>query len=215
MQLALASGDLAGAQHWAEQVTSPADASPHYPLLGLAPARLLLADGERSRATEELAGLRETASRAGWGAGEIEVRALQALAASAPTDALGYLADALEKAQPEGFVRTFLDKGKPMRLLLERLRSEGGDRRDYILSLLAAFGGSGKAPASQPLVEPMSERELEILRLVADGLSNQEIARRLVISVGTAKSHLHHILGKLGSDSRMQAVAKARELSLL
>ncbi len=61
----------------------------------------------------------------------------------------------------------------------------------------------------------MSERELEILRLLADGLSNQEIARRLVISVGTAKSHVHHILGKLNSDSRMQAVAKARELGLL
>lgn len=126
-----------------------------------------------------------------------------------------FLADALEKAQPEGFVRTFVDNGEPMRLLLERLRPEGGARKEYILALLAAFGGQGKGSASQPLVEPMSERELEILRLLADGLSNQEIARRLVISVGTAKSHVHHILGKVGSDSRMQAVAKARELGLL
>jgi LuxR family maltose regulon positive regulatory protein len=215
VQLALAAGDLAGAKNWAEQVTGPADASPFFPLLDLTPARLLIAAGENVKAVETLAELHETASRDGWASGEIEVHALQGLAASVPADALGFLADALEKAQPEGFVRTFVDKGEPMRLLLERLRSEGGERKEYILALLAAFGGPGKASASQPLVEPMSERELEILRLLADGLSNQEIARRLVISVGTAKSHVHHILGKMNSDSRMQAVAKARELGLL
>ena len=215
VQLALASGDLAGARHWAEQVTGPADASPFFPLLGLTPVRLLLGSGENARAAETLDGLHETARRAGWASGEIEVRALQALAATSPADALGFLADALQRAQPEGFVRTFIDKGEPMRLLLERLRSEGGERKDYILSLLAAFGGPGRAVGSQALVEPMSERELEILRLLADGLSNQEIARRLVISVGTAKSHVHHILGKLNSASRMQAAAKARELGLL
>ena len=215
VQLALAQHDLAGAQHWAEQVTGPADASPFYPLLGLTPARLLLADGKKPQAAETLAELYQTASRAGWGSGMVEVRALQAVGASAPAEALDFLADALEGAQPEGFVRTFLDKGEPMRLVLERLRSEGGERKEYILALLAAFEGPGKASASQPLVEPMSERELEILRLLADGLSNQEIARRLVISVGTAKSHVHHILGKLSSGSRMQAVARARELDLL
>jgi len=215
VQLALAGGDLAGAQHWAEQVTGPADASPFYPLLGLAPARLLLADGEKAQAAETLAEVYATASRAGWGSGMVEVRLLQAVAASAPAEALGFLADALEGAQPEGFVRTFLDKGESMRLLLERLRSQGGERKEYILALLAAFGGQGGASASQPLVEPMSERELEILRLLADGLSNQEIAKRLVISVGTTKSHVHHILGKLSSGSRMQAVARARELGLL
>ena len=215
VQLALAAGDLAGAQHWAEQVTAPADASPFYPLLGLTPARLLLADGKKPQAADTLAEVYATASRAGWGAGVVEVRAMQAVAASEPAEALSFLADALEKAQPEGFVRTFLDKGDPMKLLLERLRSQGGERREYILVLLAAFGGPGKASASQPLVEPMSQRELEILRLLADGLSNQEIAGRLVISLGTAKSHVHHILGKLSSDSRMQAVAKAREMGLL
>jgi LuxR family maltose regulon positive regulatory protein len=175
----------------------------------------LLADGEKAQASETLAELYETASRAGWGTGTVEVRLLQAVAASAPADAMSFLADALNNAQPEGFVRTFVDKGGPMRLLLERLRSQGGERKEYILALLAAFGGAGKASVSQPLVEPMSERELEILRLLADGLSNQEVARRLVISVGTAKSHVHHILGKLNTGSRMQAVARARELGLL
>ena len=77
------------------------------------------------------------------------------------------------------------------------------------------MGKRAETCKSQPLVEPMSEREVEILRLLADGLSNREIAERLVISVGTAKSHVHHILEKLGSNSRTQAVAKARELGLL
>jgi LuxR family transcriptional regulator, maltose regulon positive regulatory protein len=85
-----------------------------------------------------------------------------------------------------------------------------------VLTLLAAFGGeSARGNRSQPLVEAMSERELEILRLLANGLSNREIAERLVITVGTAKSHVHHILEKLGTESRMQAAAKARELGLV
>jgi LuxR family maltose regulon positive regulatory protein len=215
VQIALAGGDLDSARHWAQQVTAPADASPFFPLLGLSPARLLLTDGRKAQAAEALANLHDAASRAGWLSGVVEVRALQAMAADAPADALGFLAGALDRAQPERFVRTFLDKGKPMRLLLERLRSQGGERKEYVLALLAAFGSPGGASTSQPLVEPMSEREMEILRLLADGLSNQEIARRLVISVGTAKSHVHHILGKLNSDSRAQAVAKARGLGLL
>jgi LuxR family maltose regulon positive regulatory protein len=84
------------------------------------------------------------------------------------------------------------------------------------LTLLAAFGQKKAQDLKpQPLVEPMSERELEVLRLMADGLSNREIGEQLVITVGTTKSHVHHILEKLGTESRMQAAAKARELGLL
>jgi LuxR family maltose regulon positive regulatory protein len=119
-------------------------------------------------------------------------------------------------AQPEKFIRTFVDKDEPMKFLLERLKSEGGELKDYVATLLSAFGGeSAQGNRSQPLIEEMSERELEILRLLANGLSNREIAERLVITVGTTKSHVHHILEKLGTDSRMQAVAKARELGLV
>jgi len=143
------------------------------------------------------------------------VRTLQALTADTPDDALRFLQDALKRAQPEGFIRTFVDKGEPIKALLERLKSQGGERKSYILTILAAFGEIDKTCKSQPFVEPMSERELEILRLLADGLSNREIAERLVISVGTAKSHVHHILEKVGGNSRAQAVAKARELGLL
>jgi LuxR family maltose regulon positive regulatory protein len=102
-----------------------------------------------------------------------------------------------------------------MKALLERLKSQGGELKPYILKLLAAFGETARPSEPQRLVEPMSGRELEILRLLADGLSNRAIAERLVISVGTTKSHVHHILDKLGGNSRTQAVAKARELGLV
>jgi ATP/maltotriose-dependent transcriptional regulator MalT len=84
VQLALAAGNLAGAQHWAEQVTVQADASPFFPLLGLTPARLFIAKDQKALAADALADLHDAASRAGWGAGVVEVRALQAMAASEP-----------------------------------------------------------------------------------------------------------------------------------
>jgi ATP/maltotriose-dependent transcriptional regulator MalT len=102
-----------------------------------------------------------------------------------------------------------------MEALLERLKSQGGELKAYIQTILAAFGETDKALKAQPMVEAVSAREVEILRLLAEGLSNQEIADRLVIGVGTAKSHVHHILEKLGGSNRMQAVSKARELGLL
>ena len=145
----------------------------------------------------------------------IEVRALQALAATAPGEALRFLGEALKMAQPEGFVRTFVDNGEPMKALLERLKAQGRDLKPYSLNLLAAFGKTGKFPLSQPVAEAFSERELEVLRLVAVGMSNGQISERLMVSVGTVKSHVHSIIEKLGVSSRTQAVAKSRELGLL
>jgi LuxR family maltose regulon positive regulatory protein len=215
VQIALAQGDLAAAQFWAERVTEPTDTSLLYSYLGLTPIRILLARHEKTEAAKRLKELYETATQKGCGAGMVEVLTWQALAADAPGDALHFLQEGLKRAQPEGFIRTFVDKGESMKALLERLKSQGGELKPYILTLLAAFGETGETPKAQQLVEPMSERELGILRLLADGLSNREIAEKLVISVGTTKSHVHHILDKLGSDSRAQAVAKARELGLL
>ena len=214
-RLALARNDLPAAQFCAEQVSEPTDASPFFPRLGLTPVRILLAQGKKEEAAERLSELYETASQAGWGSGTIEVRSLQAIAAANPNDALFFLEDAVQKAQPEGFVRTFVDKGEAMKALLERLRPQGGELKEYILTILSAFGEKGKAPILQQLVEPLSERELDVLRLVAEGMSNGEIAQRLVVSVGTVKTHVHSIIDKLGVSSRMQAAAKARELGLL
>ncbi|MGB7538667.1 MAG: LuxR C-terminal-related transcriptional regulator, partial [Anaerolineales bacterium] len=215
VQIALAQNDPAAAQFWAEQVTEPMDTCLFYPCLGLTPIRILLARHEKAEAASRLNELYATADQKGCGFGVVEVRALQAMAASAPADALRFLEEALQKSQTESFIRTFVDKGEPMQALLERLKSQGGERKPYIQNILAAFGGAVKSSPSHPLSEPMSGRELEILRLLAEGLSNREIAERLVITVGTAKSHVHNILEKLGGSSRAQAVAKARELGLL
>jgi len=216
VQLALAQNCLAEAEFWAEQVTEAADSSLLFPpRLGLTPARLLLAQNEKIAAADRLHDLYETASQGSWVSGMVEVRALQALAAITPADTLRFLRDALQMAQPEGFIRTLVDKGQPMKALLEKLRSQAGELKGYILTILAAFGETGRASIPQPLVEPLSDRELEVLRLVAEGMSNGEIAQRLIVSVGTVKSHVHSIINKIGVSSRTQAVARARKLALL
>ena len=222
VQIALAQDDLATAIRWAEQATEDADASPFYPLLGLAPARLLLAQNQKAAAAEQLASWYETAVRAGWQFGVVEVRVLQALAAPTPTAALAFLADALALAQPEGYVRTFVDKGEPMAALLREAASQG-IAPDYVAKLLAEFETVPQErrrpepppPPAQPLIEPLSERELQVLRLVAAGLSNREVAEALYISVNTVKTHLQRIYGKLGVSSRTAAATKTQELNLL
>ena len=226
VQIALAQDDLNTAVHLAEQVTEDADASPFYPLLGLTSARLLLAQNEKAAAAERLQACYEIAIRAGWQYGVVEVRALQALAAPMPA-ALAFLTDALTLAQPEGYVRTFVDKGEPMATLLREAMAQG-IAPDYVAKLLAAFkakagerGHPGKAPTSsappsaQPLVEPLSDRELDVLRLLADGQTNDEIAHALCVSVNTVKTHLKNIYGKLGVSSRRQAAAQAKQLGLV
>jgi LuxR family maltose regulon positive regulatory protein len=92
---------------------------------------------------------------------------------------------------------------------------------EYVGTLLAAFGSQKKdrqkvqAASAFPLIEPLSEREIEVLRLVAAGLSNRKIAGKLIVSLGTVKTHIHHIYGKLDVCNRAQAVDRARELHLL
>jgi LuxR family maltose regulon positive regulatory protein len=149
----------------------------------------------------------------------IRILALQALARQARGDldqALSTLERALILAEPEGYVRTFLDAGEPMAGLLSQILS-GDVAPGYVARLLGAFGQEAELPppAMASLVEPLTEREVEVLRLLVAGLSNAEIAEELVIAVSTVKSHVNHIYGKLGVESRTQAVAKAQELLLL
>jgi len=213
---ALAQGDLPSASHWTNQMNEGVDPSTLGILFGLTKARLSLAEGNRAEAMKILAEVYDSVSQKGLVAIMIDVRAWQSLAAETPTEAIRFLQDALRMAQSEKFIRTFGDKGEPMKFLLERVKAEGGELKDYVLTLLSAFGEKKiEGSREQPLVEAMSERELEILRLMAEGFSNREIAERLVITVGTAKSHVHHVLEKLGTESRTQAAAKARKLGLL
>lgn len=223
VQVALAQGDLATALRWADQVSGDADASPFHPRLDLTQARLLIAQGEKEAAAEQLEASYERAVGVDWQYGVVETRALQALAAPTPAAALAFLADALKLAQPEGYIRTFVDKGEAMAELLRQASSQG-IAPDYAAKLMAAFEAEseGRRPRevpalspAQPVIEPLSERELEVLRLVAAGLSNRGIANRLTISVGTAKTHVHNIISKLNVRGRTEAVARARDLDLI
>ncbi len=130
--------------------------------------------------------------------------------------ALSTLDQAMALAEPARYVRVFLDEGEPMARLLFQARAHHLGSL-YLTELLAALPKEPgtAAPASQPLVEPLSGRELEVLKLIAAGHSNEEIASTLIISVKTAKRHISNIYGKLGVKSRTQAVALARELKLV
>ncbi len=128
---------------------------------------------------------------------------------------------ALTMAEPEGYVRTFVDEGEAMRDLL-RHAAAGGIAGAYTRRLLSAFDDEAAPPVSTPaqvaaaeLVEPLTAREVEILRLIAAGMRNQEIADQLFISLFTVKRHVANTYGKLGVSHRTEAVARANELNLL
>jgi len=216
VQVALAVGDLPGALAWAETAGANADVHPFYPFLGLTPARLLIAQNRNREAIENLKDCFDRANQAGWGYGLIAVRVLQAVAAFRADQALDYLIPALEVGQREGFVRTFVDVGNALVPLLQEAVLRGMDPV-YIREILALMGDKKLTHPQEDgiLVETLSERETEVLRLVAAGLSNREIAEQLFLSLGTVKTHVHNIYGKLDVRNRAQAIARAQELKLL
>ena len=189
-------------------------------------ARLLIARNESDEALGLLAQLHETAKTA---ARKIEILTLRALALRAKSEkeqAARTLAAALALAEPEGYVRTFVDEGPPMAELLsavlEARRRERADSRSrvsarYLRKLLAALerDASGAGSKTAALSEPLSERELEVLQLIAAGKTNRRISSELFVSVGTVKTHINNVYRKLDAHSRTQAVARARELKLL
>jgi LuxR family maltose regulon positive regulatory protein len=128
---------------------------------------------------------------------------------------LAALERALDLAQPEGYVRVFLDEGETMTRLLCQVQSRQVGS-SYAAELLSEIGGiaSMTHPSMQLLVEPLTTREVEVLKLIKTGCSNQDIAAQLVISVPTVKRHISNIYGKLGVESRTQAVAIGKELKI-
>jgi LuxR family maltose regulon positive regulatory protein len=174
---------------------------------------------DAARLFERLLAAAEAGERTGR---VIEVLIGQSLVLQAqgkPDAALATLKHALALAEPEGYMRVFVDEGAAMAGLLARVTSFPA----YVARLLAAFqrpearGAGAPGAVAQPStpLEPLSQRELEILRLLAAGLSNRQIAERLVLAVGTVKAHVHTIYGKLGVQGRVQAITRARELNLL
>ena len=181
-------------------------------------ARALLASGSAVQASGLLGRLLQAAERGGRGGGVIEVLVLKALAhqtLGVTRASLQWLEQALSLAEPEGYVRVFVDEGAPMAALLQAA-AQRGIATDYVRRLLSAFGApEDRPPARQALVEPLSERELEVLRLLATDLGGPEIANQLMVSLNTMRTHTKSIYTKLGVNSRRAAVHRAEELQLL
>ncbi|HAJ37921.1 MAG TPA: LuxR family transcriptional regulator [Chloroflexi bacterium] len=192
-------------------------------------ARVDLAKGEATAALAQLDALRADAEAKGWQDEVLRATVLQALAHQALGEtepALQRLAEALALAEPGGFIRLFVDEGASMAQLLTRAAARG-IMPVYVDKLLAAFAAQSVvghaaggavlplAPHPSPLLEPLSQRELEVLQLIADGLSNHEIGARLHLALDTVKGHNRRIFEKLQVQRRTEAVAKARALGLL
>ena len=169
---------------------------------------------EATRLLERLLRAAEEGQRTG---SVIEILVLQALAHQARGDipaALASLRRALTLAEPEGYVRIFADEGPPMASLL-RAAAKQGIAPSYVRRLLAAVNKTeDSTPASQGLIEPLSERELDVLRLLGTDLGGPDIARELVVSLNTVRTHTKNIYAKLGVNNRRAAVRRARELDL-
>ena len=186
-------------------------------------ARVLLAQGNPSAALAALEPMRREAEAKDWKDQGLRVLVLRAVALHAQggkDEALRLLGEALAHAEPQGFIRTFVDEGAPMARLLAEAAAQGV-MPGYAAALLAAFpaGERGEeTPDASPgnsLIEALSQRELEVLRLVAQGLSNDEISEKLFIALSTVKGHNQSIFEKLRVQRRTEAVARARELRLL
>ena len=190
-------------------------------------ARLLIAREDYDEALQLLDRVREVAEAADRKGNIIEILTLQALALRAKdekTRALNIMGQALALGEPEGYVRTYVDEGPAMvELLSEVLEAQQKSRltfdvpTHYLRKLMAVLerGATGATLPAARLPEPLSERELEVLQLIAAGKTNRQIATELFVSVGTVKTHINNVYRKLDAHSRTQAVARARELNLI
>ncbi|MGZ3623851.1 MAG: LuxR C-terminal-related transcriptional regulator [Ktedonobacteraceae bacterium] len=210
----LRQGSLSAAAHLAQSYDLP-----------ISQARVHLAQGDPSTALARLVPLRQQAEAKGWEDEQLHVMVLQAVALQAQGDkdqAVQVLCDALALAAPGGFIRLFVDEGPPMAHLLS-IASARGKMPDYTGKLLAILESeeqkrentSSLSSPAQRMFEPLSPRELEVLHLMAAGLSNQEMCERLFLALSTVKGHNRTIFGKLQVQRRTEAVARARGLGLL
>ena len=233
-RLLLAQGDLAGAARWTAEKGLGADDEPRYPSEPehLLLARVLLAQGRPGHALALLDRLYAAAVAQDRIGSVIEAGALRALALAAngeDADAIAGLAGALTLACPPGYVRVFADEGAPMAALLGQLIAgqRAGVAAAIPLACLArlqrAFDTGPATPSPRPrltaavpgIVEPLTRRELEVLRMLAARRSNQAIAGQLFVTLDTVKKHVSHVLSKLGAANRTEAVSRARELDLI
>jgi LuxR family maltose regulon positive regulatory protein len=228
----LAQGDLQAASRWAASLEKHLSADDPYrfenELAQIAQGRVLIAQKEPSKAIGLLSHLEDAARSAGRMGRVIEILLLEALAMRETGDsehAFLALKECLALADAEGYVRVFLDEGQPMQTLLAQwlAHANPGPMRDYVIRLLSQFdveqpiipAAQEKASPTGSLVEPLSERELEVLRLLRTDLNGPEIARELIVSLNTVRTHTQNIYAKLGVNNRRAAVRRAEELNLL
>jgi LuxR family maltose regulon positive regulatory protein len=225
-RIRLAQGDVAAATRWLQGSGLSADGelTIEYCISYLSMARILMAQDRLDETLGLLMRLFKIVEAAGAMGPAIGIFVLQALVLQAQGEgeqAPAALERALSLAEPEGYVRTFIDEGEPMTALLRQAAARG-IAVEYAGKLLSEWAKeatraepAGESPALPAEFEPLTEREMEILRLLAIGLSNREIAEQLFLAVGTVKKYTSNIYGKLSVHSRTQAAAKARELGLL
>jgi LuxR family maltose regulon positive regulatory protein len=219
-RIQLAQGDIATASRWAQESRLSVDDELDYQseVIYRNFARILVAQGRPGQALRLLGRLLEVVETAGAAGTTIEVWVYRALALQALGDqdqALTALEHALSLAEPEGYMRIFIDEGAPMGRLLRQAIARGV-ATDYARYLLSAL--ETKADHRQPqveLVEPLSEREFEVLQFLPTNLTAPQIARKLHIAPTTVRTHIKNIYGKLGVHSRMEAITRAKKLKLL
>ncbi len=238
VRMHLQMGDIPSAVRFAQLHGQNWESHPAYAYESMAIlwTRVWIAQGNAEEAIATLEHILPMARAAGrWGV-VVELLVLQALAlalARQVPQAIAALEEALRLAEPEGYVRIFLDEGEPMARLLRMVyRSKEKGAREYETRLLEGLlpgetptrpvpaAISPEMPSGKPvdhpvLIEPLTERELEVLRMIVEGYSNQEIAEKLIITLGTVKAHVSNIYGKLDVRSRAQAIKKAEQLHLL
>lgn len=223
VEIALGHGDLELAADWAGRISPAEGLDAFHPLPRLAQARVFISRRQPQDALRILAELEPLTDSPAWRFARFRLRLLQALAD--PQNASSWLTQDLPTALRQKLVRSYVDLGQPMAELMKLLSPpEDASLADRFTALLDAFPESSRVPdepldsgtgSLPPLIEPLSERELDVVRAMAAGLGTREIAARLVVAESTVRSHIKNIFAKLEVHSRLQAVQQARRRRLI